>query len=55
MILKFAIGVGSLDFVRNYGLDVVVLDVKERSEESMFFSLSFMADSFWLNFFSKFL
>ena len=55
MILKFAIGVGSLDFVRNYGLDEVVLDVQERSEESTLFSLSFMADSFWLNFFSKFL
>ncbi len=46
MILKLAIGVGSLDCVKNYGLDVVVLDEQERSEESMFFSLSFMTDSF---------
>jgi hypothetical protein len=55
MILKFVIGVGSLDCVRNYGLYEVVLDEQERSEKSMFFSLSFMADSFWLNFLSKFL
>lgn len=32
MILLFTIGVGSLDCVRNYGLDVVVLDEQERSE-----------------------
>ncbi len=55
MILKSVIGVGSLDCVRNYGLYEVVLDEQERSEKSMFFSLSFMADSFWLNFLSKFL